>query len=186
MLHFCRAYGVHRHSSSGTEGKVNSQGLKSPSPYSSHLLAAVPNPQGKILGEDAQKVFQTSSAGNLKGGNWENASLTCLTGMFCHTEHHLFRRMAINSFGDPRWRAELTQEFGYFPVYLFYQGSVACAEVLHAPCNSLHRGPVLIAPESLQRCLWEENLDPDGQRRELFLQFSLPGRSAGTNLPELH
>lgn len=198
MLHFCRACGVNRHSSSGMEGKVNVRGLKSHSPCPSHLLAAVPNPQWKILGEDAQKkewmemhgkVFQTSSAGNLEGGNWENMSLTFLTGMFYHTEHHLFLRMTKNSFWDPRWRAELTQEFGYFPVYLFYQGSAACVEVLHHPCNGLHRSLVLIASESLQRCLWKENLDPDGQRRGLFAAIPLPGGSAGTagtNLPELH
>lgn len=178
---FCRARGMQRHSSSGTEGNVNLQGLKSQSPCPSHSLATVASPQWKILGEDAQrkvhgKAFQTPSAWRLKGGNWENASLTCLTGMFCHTEHHLFLKMTENSFGDPRCRVELIQEFGDFPVYLFYQGSIACAEVLHPPFNSVHRGPVLIAPESLQNVSERRIWIHMGKGEGYLLQFLLACR----------
>lgn len=122
------------------------------------------------------KVFQTPDAGSRKGGNWEHASLTRLTGLFCHTEHHLFLKMTKNSFGDVRCRAELTQESAYFPVYLLYQGSIACAEVLHPPHNSLHRGPVLIAAESLQNVSERRIWIHVGKGEGYLLQFLLACR----------
>lgn len=68
---------------------------------------------------------------------------------------------------------DLTEQFGSFSVYLFYQCSDAPVGVLHPPYNSLHRGSGLIAPESLQGCLWKENLDPHGQRKGLFAAIPL-------------
>lgn len=170
---FCRAHGMQRYSSSGTEGNVNLQGLRSQSPCPSHLPATVASPQWKILGEDAQrkvhgKAFQTPSTWNLKGGNRENASLTCLTGMFCHTEHPLFLKMTKNSFGDPRCRAELTQEFGYFPVYLFYLGLNCLCWGPSSPIQFCPQTSCANCSWEFAKCLWKENLDPHGQRRGLF------------------